>query len=424
ISDRKLELSSDGFKQDVRAVPVPFVNAGEQRFGGNVNTLFEAKVGQKARQIRLTLTPARPECTVYLAEVELHGVRPGATTPITACATGDLNGDGKAEVVVGSASGGIRALTADGQPLWTFASDDRAAINCLACADVDGDGKAEVMYGTAGRLGLLGSDGKERWRAEPPKFRGLTSDVMTVFPADVNGDRKTEIVCGCASWQYFAYDAQGKMVWKNIIYAHSATVGCAADVDGDGKDEIVAGNVYYRLNLIDHDGKRLWNAGNLGPEMTAVAAADVNGDKRPEILTGVDGGNLHCYDRTGKELWVINLGDKVTRILAVDLNGDGKDEIVCSAESAHVFALNTDGRILWRTALPDGVSDLALVRGKGKALFVAAAGTAGVAVLDGDGKVLAVATTQDRANSVLLSDGRAFATTAKGAVEAFELPLR
>ncbi|MBM4049146.1 MAG: hypothetical protein FJ279_28945, partial [Planctomycetes bacterium] len=199
IGDRKLELSSDGFKQDVRAVPGPFANVGQQRFGGNINTLFEAKVGQKARQLRLTLTPARPECTVYLAEVELHGVRPGAITRITACATGDLNADGKPEVVIGSASGGIRALTADGKPLWTFASDDRAAINCLACADVDGDGKAEVMYGAAGRLGLVGSDGKERWRAEPPKFRGITSDVMTVFPADVNGDRKTEIVCGCAS---------------------------------------------------------------------------------------------------------------------------------------------------------------------------------------------------------------------------------
>ncbi|MBM3892709.1 MAG: hypothetical protein FJ388_26625 [Verrucomicrobia bacterium] len=89
-----------------------------------------------------------------------------------------------------------------------------------------------------------------------------------------------------------------------------------------------------------------------------------------------------------------------------------------------MFALNSDGSILWRTPLPDGVSDLALVRGKGKPLFVAAAGTAGLAVLDSDGKVLATATTKERANSVLISDGRAFATTAKGMVEAFELPRR
>ncbi|HPA19357.1 MAG TPA: PQQ-binding-like beta-propeller repeat protein [Verrucomicrobiae bacterium] len=424
IGSRKLEISSDGFQKDVRLIEGPFKKSGEESFGSNVNTLMALAVAQKARQIRLTLQPARPDSAVYLAEIEIHGSRPETAARITACASGDVDGDGRNEPIAATDQGQIVAMGPGGKPVWSFTRADHGPINCLACADTDRDGRAEVIYGgNLGQLGLLTDGGQERWHASPPPFRGIRSDVMTVFPGDVSGDRKPEIICGCRSWQYLAYDAAGKMLWKSVIYAHSATVGCATDCDGDGRDEVFAGNAYYCAQMLDDDGRQLWRVGNIGPEMTAVAALPVPGPKaHNDIAFGVDGGELHCLDPRGKERWRTNLGDRVTRIARADLDGDGADEIICSAESASIFALRADGRTLWRRPLPDGAADLAVARGPSGARVLVAAGDAGLLALDAKGEVLASGETQGRAESVVIAAEGAIVATSTGRLTAFALP--
>ncbi|MCD6360993.1 MAG: PQQ-binding-like beta-propeller repeat protein, partial [Armatimonadetes bacterium] len=419
VGERTLQVSSDGFVDDIRT-PGPFEEAGVDSFGSNVNTLFKADVGQTARQIRLTISPARKNSSVYLAEVEIWGIAPGVVPDIRAVAAGDLTGDGTDEVVVCSDAGQVRALTADGTVVWSW-QEDLAPLNAIACADVNDDGRAEVIFGGDGeRLGLLSADGEELWRAKPPRFRGIASDVKTVLPADVDGDGVPEVVCGVKSWQYFAYDADGGMIWKNVIYAHSATVGWADDFDGDGRDEIVGGNEYYTLNLIDDDGRRMMHVGNLGPEQTAASSADVDGDGTPEILLGVDHGELRCYDTKRQVRWLANLGDRVTRIMPLVV--DGRLRIICAAESANVFALDENGERVWRTPLPDGSTDLALAEVDGRTLICAAAGSAGVYVLDTGGRFVARGETGAPARNLVIAGDRVIVTTTEGTLEAFNLP--
>lgn len=420
IGERTLELSSDGFVNDVRTIEAPFVESGTQRWGNNVNTIMTVPVDQRARQLRLTISPARDDSSVYLAEVTVYGNQPGALPEITAVATGALGAGGAQALIVASASGEIRAFDADGGLLWSFDTADRARVNALACADFNGDGRVEVAWGGDGaRLGLLAADGTSLWQVTPPQYRGIASDVMTIVPADVDGDGTPEIIAGARSWQYFAYDGAGEMRWRNVIYAHSATVGYADDFDGDGLPEIVGGNAYYTLNLIDHDGKRIYSRGRLGPEQTAVGSADVDGDGLPEILMGTDLGELICYDGDGTPLWQANVGDKATRILAVDLDGDGVQEIVCAAESANVYAFDASGELVWRRALPDGVSDLALLPGEAPR-FAAAVGAAGVVLLDARGEVLGAGAVDGRALRLAVLDRRIAGTTNQGTAVAFE----
>lgn len=421
IGERRLQVSSDGFVNDIRDIPGEFTDEGRDVFGGNINTLMGLQVGQKARQLRLTLTPAREDSSVYLAEWEIHGTEVGAVPAITAVAGGDLLGDGTRHVVAAGEQGGLVALSADGAKLWEFETGDGARINSIACADVNGDGRDEVIYGAnSERLGLVSADGAELWHVKPPQFRGIRADVITVFPADVTGDGVPEVICGCLNWMYFAYDKDGKMVWKNVIYAHSATVGHADDFDGDGKQEIIGGNAYYTLNIIDHDGVRLRSVSNFGPEQTAVSSTDVNGDGVPEVLIATDGGELICFDTTGQRLWENNLGDKVTRIIPVDLDGDGIMEIACAAESATVFALNLQGEIVWRTAVGDGVSEMALIAGDAPKLAVAA-GAAGIVVLDGEGTIISRGAVDGRVESLALLNGQVVASTDSGTLVAFGL---
>lgn len=420
IGERRLAISSDGFQDDVREITAPFEEVGTQRWGGNVNTLVEVPVHQSARWLRLTVSPAREDSSVYLAEVQIMGTRPGAVPDITAMTTGDLSGDGVDEVVVSSGAGEIAAFSAAGSNLWTVTLDGRPRINALACADFNGDGRIEVAVGAdQAVLALLSADGRVLWTVEPPMFRGIDSDVKTIVPADVDGDGTPEIVAGCKSWQYFAYDGTGQMVWKNVIYAHSATVGYADDFDGDGLPEIVGGNAYYTLNLIDDDGTRIYNRNRLGPEQTAVGSADVDGDGLPEILMGTDLGELICYDGDGSELWQANVGDRATRILTIDLNGDGVEEIVCAAESANVYAFTASGALIWRTTLRDGVTDLVLLPGEAPR-FAAAAGTTGVVLLDAQGNVIARGAVEGRAHLLAAIGARIATTTDHGRVVAFE----
>ncbi|MEA3399759.1 MAG: PQQ-binding-like beta-propeller repeat protein [Armatimonadota bacterium] len=422
IGRRRLWISSDGFQEDVRDLGTPFEDVGTERFGGNVNTLMEAQVHQRARQVRLTISPDREDSRVYLAELEIRGTQPGERARITAMASGDLTGDGRTEVVVGAESGQIRALSAEGEALWTADELDRSQINALACMDLDGDGRASVIFGNnMATLGRISPDAELLWEITPPRYRGIDSDVMTILPADLDGDGTPEIVIGCRSWQYMAYDADGQMLWKNIIYAHSATVGHADDFDGDGLPEIVGGNAYYRLNLIDQDGTRIFSASRFGPEQTAVGSADVDGDDLAEILVGTDLGELLCFDGDGSGLWEQNVGDRVTAIIPADLDGDGVEEIVVAAESANVYAFDADGEPVWRTPLPGGVGDMIRLPGD-EPRFVAAAGAAGVAIIDGDGEVLAMGPADARALSVSLVGGRVAVTTTAGLVHAFDLP--
>jgi len=419
VGERHLAISSDGFVNDVREITAPFVEAGTEQWGGNINTLMEVPINQSAQQLRLTVSPARDDSSVYIAEVQVLGTRAGAMPEITAVATGDLTGDGAAEVVVASASGQVRAFDASGAALWTVELEGRPRVNSMACADFDGDGRIEIAVGSdAGRLTLLSAEGEVRWAVVPPRYRGIDSDVIVVLPADVDGDGIPEVIAGAASWQYFAYDGAGEMLWSNVIYAHSATVSCAADFDGDGLPEIVGGNEYYTANLIDNDGERIFSTGRLGPEQTAAGAVDADGDGLPEMLLGTDLGELVCFDLDRSLLWRANLGDRVTRIVTVDLDGDGADEIVCSAESANVYAFDASGAPIWRTPLPDGVTDLVLLPGA-EPRFAAAAGATGVVLLDARGQISGAGPVEGRVGVLAVLDGLVAATSDRGMVAAF-----
>ncbi|MGI5816628.1 MAG: FG-GAP-like repeat-containing protein [Armatimonadota bacterium] len=427
IGSRRLQVSSDGFDRDVRDLGEAFEEIGTQQWRSNVNTILEAPVNQRARQVRLIIEPAGDEARVYLAEAMIRGTRPGALPRITAIASGPHTrgtaGEptGAGAVVAGSDSGQIRAFDADGDVMWSWQAEGRARINALACADLDGDGRDEVIYGDNGaRLGALSADGEPRWEVTPPRYRGINSDVMNITPADLDGDGLPEIVVGLRSWQYAAYTGEGELLWTNVIYAHPATVSVADDFDGDGLPEIVGGNEYYRLNLIDTDGTRIYSRDRFGPEQSAVASADLDADGLPEIVMGTDLGELICFEgMTGARRWTRNVGDRVTRIVAADITADGVEEIVCAAESANVYAFAGDGELLWRTALPAGVSDLALLPGD-EIRLAAVAGAAGVVLLDGSGSVVAVGPTDEQAEALALIDGRVVVTMKAGRLAAFE----
>lgn len=306
--------------------------------------------------------------------------------------TGDVDGDGQAEVVSARNvntvdvhyTSTVVAQRLDGTVLWRWgnpASGRRGLHHDVACQihDWDGDGRAEVIVCTEGFLvELEGATGRERRRVAIP---AEATDCL-VF-ADLAGrGRAAEVLVKTRYTQIWAMDYSGRQLWTiqkpaGYLTAHQPI---PVDVDGDGRQEIMAG--YALLNADGTvrwtlpDGGRFKGGGHLdcgrvlrrgGTAADTVLvltccghnrllAVDGNGGILWEIaghhFESIDIGKVRA-DRPGvqllvdvvpnaargdqNELWLV--GDDGTwlgRITAdytrfhtlVDLNGDGLDEIV------------------------------------------------------------------------------------------------
>ena len=404
-----------------------FAPAGQRETGGGLNVRMEAEINQRARQVRIKLAPAAENRTVYLSEIELLGTVAGKHAPINVVATGDLGGDGAPEVVVGTATGRIMAVAADGTMRWNYDTEGRSSVDAIACSDI---GRRRPRRGPLRRhqsaIGRFwGGDGRLRWQTQPPRYRGLNSDVETVFAADIRGDGRPAVVCGCLSWQYFAYDAKGEKLWQSVIYAPL-------------RQRWLCGRPRRRPEGRDHRWQRLLPAQRAGArrETSLGRCHDRPGDhgrgcrqyqrrfQARGCSAAIDGGDVICFDAAGKQLWHTNLGDKITRIVLSDLDGDGVQEILCASDSAQVVALKGDGKVLWRYFLPGGCADMA-VRGQGPNLLIAAAaGVSGLVVLDSAGHMRWQNSTSGNAQHLAIVGSQVVVSTGEGAIESFRLPAK
>lgn len=193
-------------------------------------------------------------------------------------AAGDLDGDGRAELVVGLGS------VPEGYGGWLWIADDMvddcrslgwkrlpwSAYNQTggftrpACADVDGDGRAEVIVGLQApkaRGWLWLADDSQNsfaglgWTRIPWSAYNASSGQGRPAGADVDGDGREEIVVGldgatiAGGWFWVCEDFQASFAhraWARIPWsAYNQNVGesrpCGAELDGDGRDEILVG---------------------------------------------------------------------------------------------------------------------------------------------------------------------------------------
>jgi streptogramin lyase len=167
-------------------------------------------------------------------------------------AVGDVDGDGFADVVTGTATGAshVKAFSGrDGTEIRSFLAFPGflGGVN-VAAGDVNGDGAADIVVGAG--PGTPGGHVKVfdgRTGAELASFFGYVGFIggVSVAAGDVDGDGLAEIVTGTAngSSHVKVFDLAGAELQS--YFAFPGFLGganvAAGDVDGDGFDDVIVG---------------------------------------------------------------------------------------------------------------------------------------------------------------------------------------
>lgn len=279
-------------------------------------------------------------------------------------ALGDLDGDGKLDIVVGAMDQHVYAWRGNGTPVpgWPVLARDlrhpfpkgARIVSAPALGDLDGNGSLEVVVGTneayiaSGRVYAFSSDGAilPGWPVLVPSLVPGGPDILPLVGqgvpsapalADADGDGTLEVGIAAVGGQGFLFKANGRRLVrlksaqrdfgpgsdaKDGPTIFAMTSGSFGDLDGDGVLEFTAGTSGARSALtVVVPGLRLpfehhlsaWNArtGEFVPFFPRVvedfqffvnpAIADIDGDGLPEIIAGSGGYLLHAYNHLGQE---------------------------------------------------------------------------------------------------------------------------
>lgn len=234
---------------------------------------------------------------------------------------GDLDGDGRSEIVIdecgccgidptASPPGGVyhfdATKLATPTKLYTPLTRGHCGSSAIALGDFDGDGVGDLAYADAGTI-LLAS-GKTGAALGASAALGETIYYSSCQPVNLDGVAGDELVCFQDT--YLATAGGGRRMWVigydktkspavqtlwNSALVDKATgrlsyVGnSVVDLDGDGKFEIVASwfdGTAWSTKVHDAlTGAVL--ASTAGEKLLGVV--DVDGDKKPDVVSGVEG---------------------------------------------------------------------------------------------------------------------------------------
>jgi large repetitive protein len=295
----------------------------------------------------------------------------------------------------------------------------------LEVGDLDGDGRPDVILGLDGGVAVWSRRGLERFRSETSL--SLPSPgwaVDEVLLTDLDRDGRRDLVLGSAGGAMALWMQRGLGLFQDETARRlpagfpllSGAAIVAADVDLDGKMDLIAGGPGGTRLLQGREGGTFadvtsWLPAALARETQArhFAFGDLDQDGDLDLVVSA-GGRIELYERVGPRLFrdasvrlpPLDFDLMPERLALADIDGDGDLDIVAAsgsrgAGSRPAVLLLNEGR-----RFRDASAEL-LPRGSGQRAYDVA-----VADLDMDGAVdLVLASDSEAGIEIYLAeDGR------------------
>src|SRR5690349_1970317 len=271
-------------------------------------------------------------------------------------AIGDVNGDGRKDVVL-TTDHGIRVMLQNSQGQLGAVQDYATpANNKLRLADFNRDGRLDVVSagGTTVSVFLQNASGT---LDAPRNYVLANTGIADLEVGDLNNDGRLDIVV--MSSGFFQYrdlavllqDAAGGFAapaYYDLPVTDNASGIGVGDVNGDGRADIVVTDdtamqifVFAQNAGGTFDPPVAYNSGELGSRPMAVDVADMNQDGRADVVVLGQYGNIYVHlqnpDGTLAPAKLHGIGIATSNndphSLAVgDVDGDGKPDVVVAKD--------------------------------------------------------------------------------------------
>jgi outer membrane protein assembly factor BamB len=246
----------------------------------------------------------------------------------------DVDGDGEAEVIVGTERGLVYCLSMDGNLRWKHDCGGSIKASVLV-ADINHDGKPEIVVGSSNnKLTVLSGVGKQL-------FEYKTTSPVESVPMVLHG-RRSLIIFGTNEGDLIAITAAQERAWKASL--NNRITAAPVHLHSDEEERVVVGTVGGDLFCVSETGEIVWEYKTQGSIYSAVAIADVNGDRQHEILFGSCDNNVYALSMDGKKVWSYATDFWVTTTpLVTDIDEDGRLEVIIGSYDHNVYILDGEG---------------------------------------------------------------------------------
>lgn len=297
-----------------RAAPAFFDEDGDGKTDMVVATLGDyRKTGHRYERLVLYRNTGTAQKAVFkkenddylgLAQAKILGLAP---------AFGDLNKDGKTDLLLGKNDGKMMFYKNDAAPGQkanfvfvdsAFGSIDVGQQSTPVITDLNRDGQPDLVVGEQnGNIHYYKNDGSS--------FTLVTDSL---------GKIKTN-----RSFYEYEYDNNGKIIDSTLRYEREGfSAPAITDLNGDGKWDLItgalSGQIFFYNNIEDNINNRMvaeiirYNPlldapenKNLG-KLTMPAIANLNGDSIPELVIGNERGGMYLYANS-KEVITVGLDE-------------------------------------------------------------------------------------------------------------------
>jgi hypothetical protein len=270
-------------------------------------------------------------------------------------AFGDIDGDGKEEIVVGSNDKFIYVYNDDGTRVYGWPKNTGSLVeNSPAVCDLDHDGIDEIIIGGGNfdtiSINIYHGDGSQFLPGKWPK-KNLGEVFSSPIVTDIDNDGEYEIGIGFLFKVYF-WNIDGSLVDGWPVDIVKPVCIASADIDNDDEKDIViasgVGHVYaYNSSGIQKTG---WPQSPGGQIYTGLALADIDEDGKVEIIVGTSSSKVYVYNSDGssKNGWPVTVGNRVGGIPAIgEINGSPGLEIVVTTRRNQIYVYDNSGTLLF-----------------------------------------------------------------------------